>query len=230
MTSYHFTILIPRTKYYILPKENCVLLILEVASDAENVVKQLTSLGNIRSITWWGYWSSWSRWLLRSSSAVFDNLLTIFCFFRHAFRIHSNVFDKGIDTETKVNTSNTMSCQDNFASDRIASILPWSPTTLSQRRKLPRLKKASRASPTLRAARFIKNILETKKSLETDMTWIQHFETKKTLGNGLNGLVLDVLHTKNSWKLTWMWFFRFYLFPLLPRPPFSMLQSSLKVS
>ena len=117
-----------------------------------------------------------------------------------------------------------------FASDRIASILPWSPTILSQRRKLPRLKKPSRASPTLRAARFIKNILETKKSLETDMTWIQHFETKKTLGNGLNGLVLDVLHTKNSWKLTWMWFFRFYLFPLLPRPPFSMLQSSLKVS
>jgi len=54
--------------YPFLPKqENCVLLILEVASDAENVVKQLTSLGNIR----------------------------------HAFRIHSNVFDKGIDTETK---------------------------------------------------------------------------------------------------------------------------------
>jgi len=54
--------------YPFLPKqENCVLLILEVASDAENVVKQLTSHGNIR----------------------------------HAFRIHSNVFDKGIDTETK---------------------------------------------------------------------------------------------------------------------------------
>ena len=27
-------------------------------------------------------------------------------FFRHAFRIQKNVFDKGIDTETKVNTLN----------------------------------------------------------------------------------------------------------------------------
>jgi len=54
--------------YPFLPKQgNCVLIILEVASSAENVMKQLTSHGNIR----------------------------------HAFKLHSNVFDKGIDTETK---------------------------------------------------------------------------------------------------------------------------------
>jgi len=54
--------------YPFLPKqEKCVLIILEVASDAENVIKQLTFNGNIR----------------------------------HAFRIQNNVFDKGIDTETK---------------------------------------------------------------------------------------------------------------------------------
>jgi len=52
--------------YHYLPKQgNCVLVILEVAS--ENVIKQLTSHGNIK----------------------------------HAFKLHSNVFDKGIDTETK---------------------------------------------------------------------------------------------------------------------------------
>jgi len=54
--------------YPFLPKqETCVLLILEVSPDGENVIQQLMSRGNIK----------------------------------HAFRIHSNVFDKGIDTETK---------------------------------------------------------------------------------------------------------------------------------
>ena len=129
----------------------------------------------------------------------------------------------------KRRSANQIQCDDNleligFGFRRIASILSSSQTMLSLKRRLPRLKKASRASPTLRAARFLKTMGNQKyECICTDIGIMYCYWYWYFIGIGCIG------YQKFFLKLTWM-FLRFYLFLLQLRQRFSMLQSSLKVS
>ena len=120
--------------------------------------------------------SPWSKCWLWWKLAFFYGFLLFLC--RHAFKIHSNVFDKGIDSETKVTTldakklifENWQSFV--FSLHRISSISPWSLTMLTQMRNWQRLRKTSGTFPPLSEARLL--------SLKC---WRKNIETNKNQTN-----------------------------------------------